>query len=49
MISTQPDPDSGDLLIDLTISFADKEGAIACLDSLQDEHLVFSSVRSVES
>jgi hypothetical protein len=48
-LSSQPDPESKQFLIDLTLSFTNKRDAIACLDSLQNEQLVFSSVRSVES
>lgn len=47
--STQPDPDSEDMLVDLTVSFQNNNDAIACLKSLQDDGLVFSSVRAVES
>jgi hypothetical protein len=47
--STQPDPDSEDLLVDLTVSFKNNNDAIACLRSLQNDGLVFSSVRAVES
>jgi hypothetical protein len=47
--STQPDPESEDMLIDLTVSFQNNNDAIACLKSLQNDGLVFSSVRAVES
>jgi hypothetical protein len=48
-ISSQPEPDSEYLLVDLTISFPSKREALACLDSLQSEQLIFSSVRSSEA
>lgn len=47
--STQPDPESEDMLVDLTVSFQNNNDAIACLRSLQNDGLVFSSVRAVES
>ena len=47
--STQPDPESEDMLVDVTVSFQNNNDAIACLKSLQDDGLVFSSVRAVES
>jgi hypothetical protein len=47
--STQTDPESEDLLVDVTVSFQNNNDAIECLRSLQDDGLVFSSVRAVEA
>ena len=47
-MSSQPDPDTGEVLVDLTVSFGSKGEAIECLGSLEREKLVYSSVRSME-
>lgn len=48
-MSSQPDKETGDLLVDLTVSFQNNKEALACLESLQSEQIVYSSVRSVGS
>ena len=48
-LSSQTDPDSDYFLVDLTVSFQNNKDAIACLKAIQNERLVFSSVRAVES
>ena len=48
-ISGQPDANSGRLLVDLTVSFNSHGEALECLNALDKNDLVYSSVRSTES
>ena len=48
-ISGQPDANSGKLLVDLTVSFNSHREALECLNALDRNALVYSSVRSTES
>lgn len=49
-LSSQPDQDTGELLIDFTVSFHNNKEALACLESLlEGEQVVYSSMRAVES
>jgi hypothetical protein len=48
-IASQPEVDSGKVLMDLTVSFDSKGEAIKCLGALDKENLAYSSVRSMES
>ena len=50
-LSGQPDKDTGDLLVDFTVSFRNNKEALECLESLLkgEQQVVYSSMRAVES